>query len=50
MNKELVEDAPATTTDNAGAGLISPQLPIKPKTVLSRYTDMKKKSVVKKSD
>ena len=46
MNKPITEETPVTTTNNAGAGLTSPQLPIKPtkkKNILSRFMDMKKK-------
>lgn len=39
MNKEeILEDAVVTTTNNGGAGLDSPQLPIKPKNSLFRRT------------
>jgi len=39
---ELLEDAPVTTTNNAGAGLITPQLPIKPDNILKRYKKLLK--------
>lgn len=44
MNNELKEDVPVTTTNNAGAGLDDPKLPIKPSNILKRYKDLKKKS------
>jgi hypothetical protein len=42
--QEIKEDVPVTTTNNAGAGLDSPQLPIKPQSVLSRFKKLKKSS------
>jgi hypothetical protein len=45
--KEIKEDAaPVTTTANAGAGLDSPQLPIKPNSVLTRFKQMKSRRVL----
>ncbi len=41
----IKEDVPVTTTTNAGAGLDSPQLPIKPKTLLARYKQLKTKQI-----
>jgi hypothetical protein len=47
MIKEIKEDAvPVTTTDNAGAGLNSPQLPIKQNSILSRFKKMKSRRVL----
>jgi hypothetical protein len=47
----IVEEVAVTTTDNGGAGLISPQLPLKPNTLLKRYKDMiKDKKKTKPSD
>lgn len=46
-DKKIVEDAvPVTTTNNAGAGLDSPQLPISPKNVLTRFKQMKNRRVL----
>ncbi len=44
----LKEDVPVTTTDNGGAGLDEPKLPIKAKNILTRYKDMKCKLKIKK--
>jgi len=42
VNKLNEEGVPVTTTDNAGTGLVDPKLPIKPKTILRRYRDIRK--------
>lgn len=42
INKVLQEDGPVTTTDNAGAGLTKPELPIKPDSVFRRYKKLLK--------
>ena len=43
MTNELQEDSlPVTTTSNAGAGLIAPQLPIDKQNIFRRFKKMKK--------
>lgn len=44
MQKQIQEETPVTTTDNAGAGLDSPKLPIKQGNILRRYKDLKQQS------
>jgi len=47
MTNELLEDGlPVTTTANAGAGLISPQLPINKQNIFRRFKNMKKKDSI----
>lgn len=41
IKEEIKEDVPVTTTDNAGQGMKTPELPIKPKNIFKRYKDMK---------
>jgi hypothetical protein len=43
INKLNEDGVPVTTTNNAGVGLTDPKLPIKPKNILKRYRDIKKK-------
>jgi len=38
INEEVV-----TTTDNAGAGMDTPKLPIKQNTILKRYKELKRR-------
>lgn len=44
---KIKEDAPVTTTDNAGAGMKTPELPIKKNTILKRYKELKNKILEK---
>lgn len=46
LDKKIVEDAPVTTTNNAGAGLETPQLPINNKNVLTRFKQIKNRRVL----
>lgn len=41
---DLQEEVVVNTTDNGGAGLDSPKLPIKQKNIFRRYSELKKKS------
>jgi hypothetical protein len=44
LDKQIVEDGvPVTNTDNGGAGLVTPELPIKTCGVVKRFLSMKKK-------
>ena len=38
--KELTEDAPVTSTNNGGAGLTDPKLPIKKDNLFKRYKEL----------
>ena len=44
--EEIKEEAPVTTTANAGQPLVAPELPINKKSVFSRYRDTKKKFMI----
>ena len=47
MTNELLEDGlPITTTANAGAGLITPQLPINKQNMFRRVKKIKKNSTL----
>jgi hypothetical protein len=46
----IKEDAVVTTTANAGAGMTTPELPIKPVSALSKYKNMVRRKKLAKTE
>lgn len=46
--EKLQEDAPVTTTANAGTPLVAPELPIQPNKILDRFKKLVKSTKDKK--